>query len=222
MRELFTRSISNASEPDVTNQRKERNSKTKRRSRRKSIEPERYGHSADTATKSSKKHIKSSMKKGKRKVKRSLTAKKKVRISNELPTAKTIDTHEKIEENDLWTQADLKALHRAHIIVDPTSFSFWEDVSEIIGDRSAEECRHKWFSLAKTPEPKKQKQKKQGKRDIDTTDIVRSFDDDIFNSTSMRSAFAIGESIDISDTAFEELGVKFSISMSEAQLRSTE
>ena len=206
MRELFTRSISNASEPDVTNQRKEKNRKTKRRSRRKSIEPERYGHSADSVTKSSKKHIKSAMKKGKRKVKRSSTAKKKVRISNELPRARTIDSHDKTEENDVWTQADLKALHRAHRIVDPTSFSFWEDVSEIIADRSAEECRHKWFSLAKTPEPKKQKQKKQGKRDIDTTDVVRSFDDDIFNSTPMRSAFAIGESIDISDTAFEELG----------------
>lgn len=206
MRELFTRRISNASEPDITNQRKEKNSKPKRRSRRKSIEPERYGHSEDTVTKSSKKHIKSAMKKVKRKVKRSSTAKKKVRISHELPRAKTNDSHEKTEEIILWTQADLKALHRAHRIVDPTLFSFWEDVSEIIRDRSAEECRQKWFSLAKTPEPKKQKQKKQGKRDIDTTGIVRSFDDDIFNSTPMRSAFAIGESIDISATAFEELG----------------
>jgi hypothetical protein len=205
MRKLFARGASNASESSTTKHPKEKDDKAARRSRRKSKEPERYGQSTSTDTKTSKKRIKSAMKKGK-KGKKGSTGKKRVRISDEQPRETLIDSLEETGETDPWTQADLRALHRAKRLVDPTSFSFWEDVSEMIGDRSAVECRQKWFSLAKTPEPKKPKQKKQEGKDGDTTVNIRPYDDDIFNSTPMRAAFAIGESFGIADSDFEELG----------------
>ena len=107
----------------------------------------------------------------------------------------------------MWTQDEVKTLHQAHRTVNPTSISFWGDIAEMIGDKSEMECRQKWFSLAKTPEPKRPKQRnKQAKSGVVTGSIIHKVDDDIFNSTPMRSAFAIGENIDISDAAFEELG----------------
>jgi len=227
MRELFTLNNSNASESDTKYTHEDSDKKVARRSRRKSIEPDRFKPSTDSKPKSSKKlttksdppkdaksksltkhTVKSAMKPRNRtsKSNNKSAAKKRVRISDEFIRDRDFENSEKENEDDLWTDANIKALHRAHRIVDPTSFSFWEDVSELIDDKTAMECRMKWFSLAKTPEPKKPKSKKESKSNVENKENILNVEDDIFNSTPFRSAFAICESVDATSSAFEELG----------------
>ena len=160
-----------------------------------------------SASKSSKKKTKPALKKKKSKSKGNSKAEKRVWIIDKRPEEADDDIDSISKENDPWTQSDLRILHKAHRTVDPMSFSFWEDVAEIVGQKSAMECREKWFSLAKTPEPKQSKKKKQDKdKIIPTTENPHIVDDDIFNSTPMRSAFGIGENVDPSAIGFEELG----------------
>jgi len=234
-RKLFTRNHSNDPESCTNRERRQEERCAGRRSTRESIEPQRYGDYLDSVTKASEKHTKLSLsvskstkknaqpahsapksskkktksvlKKKKMKSKRNSKAEKQVQIIDKRPEEADDDSDSISKENDSWTQTDLRILHKAHRTVDPMSFSFWEDVAEIVGQKSAMECREKWFSLAKTPEPKQSKSKKQDKgKIITTTKNPRNVDDDIFNSTPMRSAFGIGENVDPSAIAFEELG----------------
>eukprot|EP00536_Pseudo-nitzschia_multiseries_P017168 jgi/Psemu1/292890/fgenesh1_pg.1412_\ len=215
MRTLFMRKHSEDWIYDSKVEDKQDNIKPGRRSKRKSIEPEWYVPFAlkssekqtkpvHSASKSCEKTRKSLLKKRKSNAKSSSKAKKRVRISINRPQKKGINSDSLPKEVDPWTQVDLRTLHKAHRTVDPTSFSYWEDVAEIVGEKSATECREKWFSLAKTPEPKRPKPKKNDKGQTAPLINPRNIEDDIFNSTPMRSAFGSGDNIDVS--GFEELG----------------
>ncbi|KAL3921393.1 MAG: hypothetical protein SGILL_002767 [Bacillariaceae sp.] len=95
------------------------------------------------------------------------------------------DDGDEDEDDSIWRPSELQSLFSAHKSVDPTSTTFWEDVSELVETKSAEECREKWFSLAQTPAAKKATAKtSQGLNDI-------AFDDDIFNATPMRGVLDV-------------------------------
>ena len=78
----------------------------------------------------------------------------------------------------------LQTLFSAHKSVDPKSFSFWEDVAELVVTKTTEDCREKWFSLAQTPTTKSAPTKTKQAQSRSLNDIA--FEDDIFNATPMR------------------------------------
>lgn len=177
-----------------------------RRSKRKSLRPERYEVHIDLhASRPDKAEMRSVLKK-KAGLSHSKTAKKRVRISNEGLSENKHFVNP--DARDQWTQEQLDKLRLAHKTVDPKSYSFWDDVSEFFSERSAFECREKWFSLVKTPVVK-QKQKKIGDRKRNDRFVHHSHcsstDDDIFNATPMRSIFVTGDDNNGSRRAFEGL-----------------
>lgn len=104
------------------------------------------------------------------------------------------------EDNERpWRESDVVLLREAQNEVNPTSFSFWEEVSELIGNRSAVECREKWFSLVKTPKVKESKAKKNLQQKVAMTP-----NDDIFNATPMKALFS--QRSDGFDQGFGNLG----------------
>ena len=90
-----------------------------------------------------------------------------------------------VEELGDWTHEQIMQLKRAHGAVDPTSATFWVDVSELVDEKSPEDCSNKWYSLSKTPMVKsKMAAKQKGGRTGSTKSLFS--DDDIFDSTPMR------------------------------------
>ena len=208
MRKLF---MKNDATVPTTPKDEEEESEPERRPRRKSIQPEKYdGTYVDTMSTTSrkkKKNIKSSLKKKKASNNKDRSkVKKRVRISDEADKECNTDNSVGSNEDGQWTSANLKALHTANRIVDPKSFSFWEDVSEIVGTKSTTECREKWFSLVNTPVLKR-RPKKKTTLEAPLSDTRHSFDDDIFNATPMRGIFDVGEKDGSRSTSFDEIGV---------------
>lgn len=128
-------------------------------------------------------------------------AEKRVRISTEGLKETMVDA-EKVE--GAWSEANLENLRKAHKRVDPRSYCFWDDVSEILeGERTAGECRDKWFSLVKTPIPNRKPKRQRVAGTGVVADVEHSnsdphlhiesiavADDDIFNATPMRKVVA--------------------------------
>eukprot|EP00980_Cylindrotheca_fusiformis_P026429 scaffold16150_cov112-Cylindrotheca_fusiformis.AAC.8 len=98
----------------------------------------------------------------------------------------TLNQGAKEQDDRPWQDYEVTLLREAHNEVDPTSFSFWEEVSELIGTRTTVECREKWFSLVKTPKVKAPKSKKNPREQATRTPN----DDDIFNATPMKAMFS--------------------------------
>jgi hypothetical protein len=133
-----------------------------------------------TISRKKKKNIKSSMKKKKANNNKDKSkVKRRVRISDEANKECNTDNSVDSNEDGQWASANLKALHTANRSVDPKSFSFWEDVSEIVGTKSATECREKWFSLVNTP---------------------------VLKRKPMRGIFDVGENDNSRSTSFDEIG----------------
>jgi hypothetical protein len=123
-------------------------------------------------------------------------ASKKVRrrgtfIKRPIPSLAPSKRHGLDEVIDGWSGRHLQQLREAYIQVDPTSLTFWDDVATRMPqkDKTAHECREKWFSLVKTP---KQRSREGGKRSQDDS-LARKLtvapmeeQDDIFNSTPLR------------------------------------
>jgi hypothetical protein len=127
---------------------------------------------------------------------------RRARKSKKEENEKATVAQENIKQNDhSWRDNEEVLLREAQKEVDPKSFSFWEDVSELVGTRSAVECREKWFSLVKTPNVRASKSKK-NPRPLNEVPMTPN-DDDIFNATPMRSLFS--ENNDDRDQAFGNL-----------------
>ena len=109
---------------------------------------------------------------------------KRVRISSEGLKEKQTDKFCAEEDSSVWKPSELHELFSAHKSVDPKSFSFWEDVAELVSSKTGEECREKWFSLAQTPTAKAAPTKAKQVVSRGMSDIA--FEDDIFNATPMR------------------------------------
>jgi hypothetical protein len=90
--------------------------------------------------------------------------------------------------SDTWTETEIVLLRKSHREANPKSLTFWEDIAECVGSKSATECRERWFSFVKTPAP----QSKKAKLSSDMV-VPRLIDDDIFNATPMRSLFQKAE-----------------------------
>lgn len=118
--------------------------------------------------------------------------KKKVSIQTHLDdtdreeneTAPTSSTENAAE----WTHRELLLLREGHSEVDPRSVSFWDEIGDKVGSRTGDECREKWFSLAKTPVVLAKKSKSIALNRINTPGGT---DDDIFNATPMRALFQL-------------------------------
>ena len=119
----------------------------------------------------------------------------KVRISEKETDAGTADesaTEERFGGME-WTTDEVNALRTAHKTIDPKSVSFWQDVAERLEPRSSSECREKWFSLIHTPVARLKK--KQGGIQSGSDIAAHACEeDDIFNSTPMRTLFSATES----------------------------
>jgi hypothetical protein len=100
-----------------------------------------------------------------------------------------------------WTEREVVLLREAHKEIDPKSVSFWEEASEMVGAKSSEECREKWFSSVKTPIMPTRKIKKQQAPKFPAVYA----DDDIFNATPMKALFQT-DSLDESVLLFEGIG----------------
>lgn len=83
----------------------------------------------------------------------------------------------------MWKTNELDMLRKSHQEANPKSTCFWDDVAARVGTRSADECRERWFSFAKTPVQAARKSKKTA----DAKHVSASKEDDIFNATPMRS-----------------------------------
>jgi len=214
MRKLF---MKNDSPLDIANfpvEKEEEEHEPKRRPTRRSIQLERYDgtyvDSVSTTVRKNKKNIKSSLKKKKFNNDQDKSrVKKRVRILDEAHKESSTDICIISNEDYQWTSANLKALHKANRTVDPKSFTFWEDVSEIVGEKSTMECREKWFSLVNTPVMKRKAKKKNDAPNtilaVLPSGTLNTLDDDIFNATPMRGIFTVGEFNDSCDTTFDEI-----------------
>ena len=149
---------------------------------------------------------------------------KRVRISDESNKVKgCIDNCIIPNDNDQWTLANLKELRTANRTVDPKSFSFWEEVSEIVSNKSAVECREKWFSLVNTPVIKRRQKSKNNDGLKETlvasstgTSTLQNLDDDIFNATPLRGIFDVSENIDNCHSTFGEIDDLFNLTVGSA------
>jgi hypothetical protein len=160
--------------------------------------------SASTASSQSKQRLvhtkppkgRPSSKRQKSKLPKRGTRNPKVRVSEEETNNGTMDgsATEQRSGGMEWTTDEVNGLRTAHKTIDPKSVSFWQDVAERLEPRSSSDCREKWFSLIQTPVMRpKRKQDTQSSADIAAHAV--SFDeDDIFNSTPMRSLFSEADS----------------------------
>jgi len=130
-----------------------------------------------------KKSIKSAS--SKRKGKKKSSAKAESKENN------NADSKEQLSPGSSWSSEQVEALRRAYHAVEPTSFSFWEDVAfGLDGDKTADQCRDKWFSLVQTPKIRAKKKRNSnggGQRSgRKTPSALRRDVDDLFQSTPYR------------------------------------
>lgn len=103
-----------------------------------------------------------------------------------------------INQDRVWLDGEVAALREAIKEMNPTSATYWEDVSSAVGTKSAYDCRQKWFSLVATPRVKRATSKKESKSQLNAigckltgkySSNVESDDDDdddLFDSTPFR------------------------------------
>ena len=83
-----------------------------------------------------------------------------------------------------WSDEEITMLRNAQKNVNPTSVTFWDDVSDLVEERSGSECRDKWFSFVCTPKSRSRPDTKAEVCDDVSTD--EDEEDDLFNSTPLR------------------------------------
>lgn len=110
----------------------------------------------------------------------------------EMPKPRNMkEVQEEARESEIdtnqWTKQEILILREAQNEVDPKSYSYWQDVADLVPGRSAEECQEKWFSLAKTPNVR---QKKKKEKEASKETPMSPEDDDIFDATPMKALFA--------------------------------
>ena len=97
----------------------------------------------------------------------------------------------------IWTNDETTVLRDAIKNMNPTSMTYWDDVSCVVGTKTSDCCRQKWFSLVATPRVKRAVSKKESKPQLDinecitTSDKVNEIyeeneDDDLFDATPFR------------------------------------
>ena len=101
-----------------------------------------------------------------------------------------------IKQDGVWSNDDIAALRSAIKEMNPTSATYWEDVSSAVGTKSAYDCRQKWFSLVATPRVKRATSKKESKSELnaidcklagnESSDDESDDDDDLFDATPFR------------------------------------
>lgn len=94
-----------------------------------------------------------------------------------------------------WSSEEVSMLRNAQNSIDPTISSYWEEVSSLLGGKSASECREKWFSLVATPKGRPQKDNKKDQLRCSSSDSkpvndesIFEEEDDLFQSTPWRGA----------------------------------
>ena len=101
-----------------------------------------------------------------------------------------------ITQNGTWSNSEVVSLRDAIKKMDPTSATYWEDVSSAVRTKSPFECRQKWFSLVATPRVKRVPSKKDEKIKMDSIDCkltetdlsdIEGECDDLFDATPFRS-----------------------------------
>lgn len=107
-------------------------------------------------------------------------------VRRPIPSFPPLHDHQD-EEIDGWSSHLVRQLREAFAQVDPTSVSFWDDVAILMhgSDKTASECRDKWFSLVKTPKAAARVQPKT----TNANPVARpsnAAEDDLFNSTPLR------------------------------------
>eukprot|EP00984_Skeletonema_dohrnii_P026492 scaffold15853_cov73-Skeletonema_dohrnii-CCMP3373.AAC.2 len=134
-----------------------------------------------------------------------------------------------IKQDGVWSNDEVAALREAIKEMNPTTVTYWEDVSSAVGTKSPYDCRQKWFSLVATPRVKratKKESKSHNAIDCKLTGNNSSAvgrdddddDDDLFDATPFR-----GESVENQDdidskrTIFDQS--KFSFGMSPCVLQ---
>lgn len=94
--------------------------------------------------------------------------------------------------SEAWNDKQLLQLQQWQSQVNPTSSIFWVEIAEHVDGKSAQECREKWFSLVKTPDPRaKRVAKNDANRHVPdkaAAQLKTNDEDDIFNSTPLRGA----------------------------------
>ena len=101
-----------------------------------------------------------------------------------------------IKQDGVWSNDEIAALRSAIKEMNPTSATYWEDVSSAVGTKSACVCRQKWFSLVATPRVKRATSKKEIKSKLnainckltcdDSSDDESDNEDDLFDATPFR------------------------------------
>jgi hypothetical protein len=105
-----------------------------------------------------------------------------------------------LKQDGVWSDDDVAALRGAIKDMNPTSATYWDDVSSAVGTKSSYDCRQKWFSLVATPKIKRATSKKESKPIVnfddynqadEETTVGRNIcdeddDDDLFDATPFR------------------------------------
>ncbi|KAL7482564.1 hypothetical protein ACHAW6_008243 [Cyclotella cf. meneghiniana] len=95
-----------------------------------------------------------------------------------------------------WSSEEVSMLRNAQNNIDPTISSYWEEVSSLLGGKSASECREKWFSLVATPKGRPHNGNKKDQLRCSSSnskpvndESIFEEEDDLFQSTPWRGAF---------------------------------
>lgn len=93
----------------------------------------------------------------------------------------------------IWTTEEITVLRDAIKNMNPTSMTYWDDVSCVVGTKTSDCCRQKWFSLVATPRVKRAVSKKESKPQLDSNKCKKvneiyeeNEDDDLFDATPFR------------------------------------
>jgi hypothetical protein len=105
-------------------------------------------------------------------------------IERKMPCMKKPASRPESISTDSWSSLEVKKLREAQGKADSLSDTFWSDVAVHVGEKSALECRDKWFSLVQTPNPRQARKKKNATKKPPPEAVYD--EDDIFNSTPMR------------------------------------
>jgi hypothetical protein len=137
-----------------------------------------------------------------------------------------------IKHDGIWSNDEVAALRGAIKEMNPTSATYWEDVSSAVGTKSPYDCRQKWFSLVATPRVKRATSKKENKPQLNAIDCKLTGeessaiqnddddndDDDLFDATPFRR-----ESVENQDEIASKRSIfdqsKFSFGMSPCVLQ---
>jgi len=135
-----------------------------------------------------------------------------------------------IKQDGVWSNDEVAALRGAIKEMNPTSATYWEDVSSAVGSKSPYDCRQKWFSLVATPRVKRATSKKESKSHLNAIDCKLTGkdssavgsddddDDDLFDATPFRGVSVENQDdIDSKGTIFDQS--KFSFGMSPCVLQ---